>query len=112
MAVSGISCSCRHAAQASGCWAHHSAVLGSAVAPGSVSRFALNVPINSFLPVYAAEPKLNIEFGPGIGPNSMLRSEEHTSELQSPDHLVCRLLPEKKKKFRMSNRLYTVHTSH
>src|SRR5947208_13115335 len=26
------------------------------------------------------------------------RSEEHTSELQSPDHLVCRLLLEKKKK--------------
>src|SRR5207244_4522128 len=25
-----------------------------------------------------------------------LRSEEHTSELQSPDHLVCRLLLEKK----------------
>src|SRR5207244_11660083 len=34
-------------------------------------------------------------FGHGI---SMLssRSEEHTSELQSPDHLVCRLLLEKK----------------
>src|SRR5258708_16147694 len=30
------------------------------------------------------------------------RSEEHTSELQSPDHLVCRLLLEKKK-----IRLYT-----
>src|SRR5258708_18925204 len=29
-----------------------------------------------------------------IGPK---RSEEHTSELQSPDHLVCRLLLEKKK---------------
>src|SRR5260364_327486 len=28
----------------------------------------------------------------------MTRSEEHTSELQSPDHLVCRLLLEKKKK--------------
>src|SRR5258708_17653218 len=28
------------------------------------------------------------------------RSEEHTSELQSPDHLVCRLLLEKKKKDR------------
>src|SRR5258708_17865978 len=28
----------------------------------------------------------------------LLRSEEHTSELQSPDHLVCRLLLEKKKK--------------
>ena len=27
-----------------------------------------------------------------------IRSEEHTSELQSPDHLVCRLLLEKKKK--------------
>src|SRR5258708_25823139 len=28
---------------------------------------------------------------------SLPRSEEHTSELQSPDHLVCRLLLEKKK---------------
>src|SRR5690625_502255 len=27
----------------------------------------------------------------------LLRSEEHTSELQSRGHLVCRLLPEKKK---------------
>src|SRR5207244_13564885 len=27
-----------------------------------------------------------------------IRSEEHTSELQSPDHLVCRLLLEKKNK--------------
>src|SRR5258708_21286053 len=29
--------------------------------------------------------------------NNGQRSEEHTSELQSPDHLVCRLLLEKKK---------------
>src|SRR5207244_5754406 len=29
------------------------------------------------------------------------RSEEHTSELQSPDHLVCRLLLEKKKKHKL-----------
>src|SRR5438552_5143413 len=28
------------------------------------------------------------------------RSEEHTSELQSPDHLVCRLLLEKKKRYK------------
>src|SRR5207244_11463499 len=28
---------------------------------------------------------------------TIIRSEEHTSELQSPDHLVCRLLLEKKK---------------
>src|SRR5258708_20961536 len=27
------------------------------------------------------------------------RSEEHTSELKSPDHLLCRLLLEKKKNF-------------
>src|SRR5438552_5414175 len=31
------------------------------------------------------------------------RSEEHTSELQSPDHLVCRLLLEKKKIKRVMN---------
>src|SRR5438552_5702864 len=31
-------------------------------------------------------------------PEPVERSEEHTSELQSPDHLVCRLLLEKKKK--------------
>src|SRR5258708_27624615 len=30
------------------------------------------------------------------------RSEEHTSELQSPDHLVCRLLLEKKKKRKLN----------
>src|SRR5258708_8073180 len=33
-------------------------------------------------------------FGAGV---QDYRSEEHTSELQSPDHLVCRLLLEKKK---------------
>src|SRR5690554_7583123 len=32
-----------------------------------------------------------------ISPNFNLRSEEHTSELQSRPHLVCRLLLEKKK---------------
>src|SRR6266487_5883231 len=32
------------------------------------------------------------------------RSEEHTSELQSPVHLVCRLLLEKKKKTKKQNR--------
>src|SRR5258708_18979922 len=36
---------------------------------------------------------------PPVGMNIfVIRSEEHTSELQSPDHLVCRLLLEKKKK--------------
>src|SRR5207244_12537116 len=31
-----------------------------------------------------------------LRPHDPGRSEEHTSELQSPDHLVCRLLLEKK----------------
>src|SRR5947208_12112368 len=31
--------------------------------------------------------------------NGLPRSEEHTSELQSPDHLVCRLLLEKKNEY-------------
>src|SRR5690348_17700886 len=34
----------------------------------------------------------------GKTPPWQMRSEEHTSELQSPVHLVCRLLLEKKKK--------------
>src|SRR5258708_19564497 len=38
-----------------------------------------------------------------------IRSEEHTSELQSPDHLVCRLLLEKKKTKPTSP--YTIHST-
>src|SRR5258708_18383115 len=34
---------------------------------------------------------------PSPNGNCWPRSEEHTSELQSPDHLVCRLLLENKK---------------
>src|SRR5690348_17884203 len=37
----------------------------------------------------------------GSGPTTSCRSEEHTSELQSPVHLVCRLLLEKKKTVRL-----------
>src|SRR5258708_11177251 len=37
------------------------------------------------------------KFHPYVIGGSQERSEEHTSELQSPDHLVCRLLLEKKK---------------
>src|SRR2546426_3325069 len=35
---------------------------------------------------------------PATDRGALLRSEEHTSELQSPCNLVCRLLLEKKKK--------------
>src|SRR5258708_29955968 len=54
------------------------------------------------LPACSATSQI-ADSSPGtIQPNasacSRRRSEEHTSELQSPDHLVCRLLLEKKKK--------------
>src|SRR5258708_28824648 len=41
------------------------------------------------------------------------RSEEHTSELQSPDHLVCRLLLEKKKNMniRSHSHIFVANTS-
>src|SRR5258708_17375726 len=38
------------------------------------------------------------------------RSEEHTSELQSPDQLVCRLLLEKKKKTRHRPHTHPAHS--
>src|SRR5207244_11872463 len=48
--------------------------------------------------------------GDGVTPNDPgdgdTRSEEHTSELQSPDHLVCRLLLEQKKH---ENYMLTAH---
>src|SRR5207244_4771988 len=44
--------------------------------------------------VVAARPHLFAQHGGGgVGlARGPVRSEEHTSELQSPDHLVCRLL--------------------
>src|SRR5690348_17777464 len=49
---------------------------------------------------YAA-PDASTSAGSASTPPS--RSEEHTSELQSPVHLVCRLLLEKKKKQQTNN---------
>src|SRR5256885_10825318 len=47
-------------------------------------------PRNTFVAGFIGSPAMNLL--PGV-----LRSEEHTSELQSPCNLVCRLLLEKKK---------------
>src|SRR5207244_6208566 len=44
----------------------------------------------------AAQPRFFCQRVPPAN-SQRWRSEEHTSELQSPDHLVCRLLLEKKK---------------
>src|SRR2546429_1977890 len=46
---------------------------------------------------------------PAGGPALLLRSEEHTSELQSRLHLVCRLLLEKKKK--TDDSFYSIYVS-
>src|SRR6266446_8805628 len=43
-------------------------------------------------------PKVTAMRAPSPGCRGCVRSEEHTSELQSPCNLVCRLLLEKKKK--------------
>src|SRR5207248_7001611 len=45
----------------------------------------------------AGDPSLPPRTLTGFRPEHFLRSEEHTSELQSPYDLVCRLLLEKKK---------------
>src|ERR1035441_10862225 len=44
---------------------------------------------------FPTQSPTNAESGPSGG-GGVGRSEEHTSELQSLRHLVCRLLPEKK----------------
>src|SRR5437762_11467577 len=48
-------------------------------------------------PVGWVGPALLPAHPPSATPQSATRSEEHTSELQSPMYLVCRLLLEKKK---------------
>src|SRR2546426_6954033 len=49
----------------------------------------------------AAIPVYNYAFSRTLPPDGVVldRSEEHTSELQSPCNLVCRLLLEKKKQY-------------
>src|SRR2546426_2643839 len=47
----------------------------------------------------------------GFGATCFIRSEEHTSELQSPCNLVCRLLLEKKKKLNVAHHSVTRATS-
>src|SRR5258708_21311942 len=70
---------------------------GFSIAP--LRRLAVADLLESWLAVEA----LANEIVPAVGVWLLLavatahRSEEHTSELQSPDHLVCRLLLEKKK---------------
>src|SRR4051794_41739515 len=54
---------------------------------------------------WAFHARLKADTLPALATVSLLakRSEEHTSELQSPVHLVCRLLLEKKKNKNTTN---------
>src|SRR2546429_5756145 len=54
--------------------------------------------VEAFLdPVVVDDDSLGFDAIRQVGPGGHFRSEEHTSELQSRLHLVCRLLLEKKK---------------
>src|SRR5690625_5517842 len=59
-----------------------------------------------FAPIVAETLSARVSAGDQIAlsvrPETMRRSEEHTSELQSRGHLVCRLLLEKKKQHKHS----------
>src|SRR5258708_28824344 len=66
-------------------WIHRADWIG--MVRWALTSHAVVGPINVTAPV----PVTSAEFAHALG-----RSEEHTSELQSPDHLVCRLLLEKK----------------
>src|SRR5258708_17582135 len=81
--------------------------------PGFLIRRAQQIAVSLFLEETGELGITNTQYGiltvlkdrPGLDQISLAkaleiwsrRSEEHTSELQSPDHLVCRLLLEKKK---------------
>src|SRR5258708_30283006 len=60
--------------------------------------YTVDFPLRQFrsLPRDARPQFIDFDSSKGLQLWSSVRSEEHTSELQSPDHLVCRLLLEKK----------------
>ena len=72
MATLGSQRSFRQAAHASGCDFHHASVFGSGAASGSVVRLRVKVPTSFLSARYAADAKLSIEFGPGIGPSASM----------------------------------------
>src|SRR5258707_11795177 len=81
--------------------------------------------LHDALPIYRRWRKRTIDWPVALGENEDLpiavahlsllprRSEEHTSELQSRQYLVCRLLLEKKKKqrFRQTTQIEDGHVS-
>src|SRR5256885_2176677 len=75
--------------------------LGEAVSGLATCQAAAGLPTTVFMPLYqiVRETTPSLErTGSALAIPLGGRSEEHTSELQSPCNLVCRLLLEKKKK--------------
>src|SRR5207248_11000810 len=60
----------------------------------------LPLPIEPFRYYQYGERTVHLDGRVGRSSANMTRSEEHTSELQSPYELVCRLLLEKKKNYK------------
>src|SRR2546426_9254927 len=66
------------------------------IGPGTVTAdLTITVPEGTFARITGTNEGITIRHPNG---SELSRSEEHTSELQSPCNLVCRLLLEKKKK--------------
>src|SRR5207244_12898638 len=63
--------------------------------PGYMDAMVMTFPVHNAEAIDGLAPGMMIDFKLDVRKDT--RSEEHTSELQSPDHLVCRLLLEKKK---------------
>src|SRR5437870_13202397 len=66
--------------------------------PGYDPRDLLKLYLYGYLRQVRSSRRLEAECQRNVEVMWLLRSEEHTSELQSRGHLVCRLLLEKKKK--------------
>src|SRR6266487_3788443 len=65
--------------------------------------------LHDALPISPRTGEPQTSYGPRLADSHYLaRSEEHTSELQSPVHIVCRLLLEKKKNNQV--RSYNINT--
>src|SRR2546422_1128514 len=73
-------------------------------------KFALRQPLETGLADIQAAYATFLDQLKQADPRRLIRSEEHTSELQSRLHLVCRLLLEKKKRNNKNNTWHEIST--
>src|SRR5438552_10343955 len=78
--------------------------------PATTEIYTLS--LHDALPISCSDPPRSPpgRASPSAVASPARRSEEHTSELQSPDHLVCRLLLEKKKKTKTQHHPVSCHS--